>query len=34
VLFIQGEEVADTAGALLGGLGFPTVVRFTGDSSD
>jgi prephenate dehydrogenase len=34
LLFIQGAEVADTAGALLAGLGFPTVVRFTGDSSD
>ncbi len=34
VLFIAGEEVAETAGALLDGLGFPTVVSFTGDGSD
>jgi prephenate dehydrogenase len=34
VLFIAGKDVAETAGALLSGLGFPTVVSFTGDTSD
>jgi prephenate dehydrogenase len=34
VLFIAGENVAETAGALLDDLGFPTVVKFTGDGSD
>jgi prephenate dehydrogenase len=34
VLFIAGREVAETAGVLLGDLGFPTAVSFTGDSSD
>ncbi len=34
VLFIAGKDVAETAGALLSDLGFPTVVSFTGDSSE
>jgi len=34
VLFIAGEDVAETASVLLSGLGFPTVVSFTGDGSD
>jgi prephenate dehydrogenase len=34
VLFIAGRVVAETAGTLLDDLGYPTVVKFTGDSSD
>ncbi len=34
VLFIAGKDVAETAGALLGDLDFPTVVSFTGGPSD
>ena len=32
-LAVQQEDVAETASVLLDGLGFPTVVSFTGDGS-
>jgi prephenate dehydrogenase len=34
VLFISGEKTAEAAGALLGALGYPTLVGLTGDGSD
>ncbi|MFH1833995.1 MAG: prephenate dehydrogenase/arogenate dehydrogenase family protein [bacterium] len=32
VLFVAGQDTAETASVLLDGLGYPTVVSFTGDS--
>lgn len=34
VLFVAGKDTAETAGALLDGLGYPTVVSFTGDGGE
>jgi len=34
VLFIDGREVADTAGALLNGLGYPSRVSLMGDGGE
>jgi prephenate dehydrogenase len=34
VLFVAGKDIAETAGALLETLGYPTVVSFPGDGGD
>lgn len=34
VLFVAGQDTAETASSLLDGLGYPTVVSFTGDGSE
>ena len=34
VLFVSGEDTAETTSALLESLGYPTVVSLTGDGSD
>ena len=34
VLFVAGQDTAETASSLLDGLGYPTVVSFTGDGGE